>query len=259
MNRIYLIFILVLIISACDIRRNIHYMDDEINYSIGLDDLKENNVEISMAPGELEISPISDHMMKSNIFYNIQEWKPDINYKHDNQIGTVSIRQPRVFKLNEDFEIKNKWQIKLNKEVPLDLTVHLPAGESDLNMNGMNLKRLDIKTGAGECDINLHNTSIPELYLKTGVGEVSIDLSGYWRNNNYSEIKGGIGELTIYLPKDTGVRIRINGLLGEVNHQLNKEGKVYTNNAYEKTKYTLNISISAGIGEIKLKEKDSSV
>ena len=258
MNRLILLLVLFSFF-ACDIRRNVHYQDDEINYTVGLEDLEENNVDISMAPGKLEISSTTEHMMESNILYNIREWKPEIDYHHENQIGKISLRQPRVFKVNEDFNIDNKWNIKLNKNVPLNLTLNLPAGESNLKLEDMNIRTLDVSTGAGEFNIDLRNSSIPELIVKTGVGEVEIDLSGNWTNNNYSEIKGGIGELTIYLPKETGVRVRINGLLGEVSHELNREGKIYTNDAYHKSNYTLDISVSAGIGEIKLKEKNSSV
>ena len=107
---------------------------------------------------------------------------------------------------------------------------------------------------AGESKVNLRNTSVPAVIFNLFTGEASLDLSGKWHNDLEANIKGGIGELEIKVPYDTGVRIAVSGLIGEVNIPFfERNGKIYTNGQYGKSKYTLYLNVEAGIGQIDVK------
>jgi hypothetical protein len=116
----------------------------------------------------------------------------------------------------------------------------------------MKLTRLHLKAGAGDFTVNLANTSVPKLDIEAGVGEIKLDLSGKWSNNLEAKINGGIGEITLKLPRKTGVRVKVNGLGSIENAGFTKQDGYYVNEAYKKTEATLNIEINGGLGSVNL-------
>jgi predicted membrane protein len=82
-------------------------------------------------------------------------------------------------------------------------------------------------------------------------GESNINLSGKWHNDCDAQIKGGVGQINVKVPFGVGVKIHASGLLGEVNIPFfQKEGRIYTNDAWGKTKHSITLEISGAIGEI---------
>jgi len=64
---------------------------------------------------------------------------------------------------------------------------------------------------------------------------------------------GGIGSGILYLPENIGVRVHVDGGIGSISAKgMNKDGKVYTNDAYGNTDVSIDIDVDAGIGSIDL-------
>jgi predicted membrane protein len=83
---------------------------------------------------------------------------------------------------------------------------------------------------------------------------MKLDLRGKHERNLDVSIDGGVGSGKLYLPREVGVRVRVDGGIGSVDaHEFNKNGHVYTNEAYGKSPVTIDISIDAGIGSIDLR------
>jgi predicted membrane protein len=86
-----------------------------------------------------------------------------------------------------------------------------------------------------------------------GAGDVSVDLSGNWQQDLSANMQGGVGRATVILPSNAGVRVDVQGGLGQVNAAgFNQNGSVYTNDAYDESEVTLEIDIEGGVGEINL-------
>ena len=47
-------------------------------------------------------------------------------------------------------DFRNEWDLRLYDEVPMDLSVDMGAGTSDLQLAGLSLTGLDVSLGAGE-------------------------------------------------------------------------------------------------------------
>ena len=63
--------------------------------------------------------------------------------------------------------------------------------------------------------------------------------------------------MTVRLPKDVGVRVKVDSGISTVNASgLNKDGGVYTNGAYGVSNITIQIVIKAGIGQINLEVEE---
>jgi len=192
------------------------------------------DVLIKMGAGELELAGGAQGLMDASFTTNVRRWEPRVEYDVFGGKGRLSVRQRRSGGLFLGHS-KNEWTIRLGGGAPIDLTVDLGAGKSELDLRGLDLSALEIDMG---------------------VGEMTLNLSGPLKKSLQVSIDGGIGHGTIVLPRDVGVKVDIDGGLGSVDaHGLNRTGRghVYTNDAWGRGGVSLEIKIDAGIGSIDLK------
>ena len=112
----------------------------------------------------------------------------------------------------------------------------------------------DFRFGVGEADINLGSANIRSLELHMGVGEVKLDLRGAPKKDYSVNIRGGVGEATIHLPKDVAIVVDAEGGIGSIHTTgLKKEGGRYVNENYKKhAPVTVRLDIKGGVGAINL-------
>jgi hypothetical protein len=181
---------------------------------------------VKMGAGELRVSGGAQALMEA------ERQPPEVEYRVAGSKGFLSVGQHRhggVFIGSS----RNEWDIRLNSQIPADLKINLGAGESTLDLAEVDLRSLTVDMG---------------------VGEMKLDLRGKHERNLDVSIDGGVGSGKIYLPREVGVRVRVDGGIGSVDaHEFNKNGHVYTNEAYGKSPVTIDISIDAGIGSIDLR------
>jgi hypothetical protein len=258
MKTIYIFICLGLAIIPMGFMSGSQSPQKEIKKSIALGNAKELKTEISFTAGELNINSSTDHLADGTYRFYIDKWKPDITYREETQTGYLKIRTIDERKSrNYDNEDNCEWNISLNKKVLNDLTVKMIAGKGHIDLHDCNLKRFDFTMAAGEIDINLRNTSVPDLKFEAAVGSGVIDLSGKWNNDLNASMKGGVGELTLKLPSHTGIKLNIHGGLGETNAPgLKKQNGTYTNALFGKTKESLYIDFSGGIGNVNVQLVD---
>ena len=169
--------------------------------------------------------------MEGYFVYNIGRWKPEIMYSVAGNQGILKVKQGECSAMTIG-KRRNKWDISLSNDVPLDINVDFGAGAGNLDLRGLILNSLDIDMG---------------------VGELKIDLSGEQKQSFDVSVDGGVGSATIYLPIDVGVRAKVDGGIGSVNARgMIKERGVYVNDAYGKTEVTIGVDVDAGIGSIDL-------
>ncbi len=125
-------------------------------------------------------------------------------------------------------DARNEWDLRFNDHVPFDLNVQLGAGESDLD--SLTLTALDRSMGAEE---------------------TTVDLTGDYERDRAASIEGGVGEATVRLPGEVGVRVDGEGGLVEINPEgLHREGEAYVNDAFGDSDVTLDVDIRGGVGQI---------
>ncbi len=107
------------------------------------------------------------------------------------------------------------WDVGLNRTVPTDLHVSGGAGKAMLNLDGVNLSGINVKSGVGEVELNLPATDAGyDAYVHGGVGEFDITIAVGTAVN--LKIEGGVGEFKIHTPRDSAVRIEARMGVGEV-------------------------------------------
>jgi hypothetical protein len=187
---------------------------------------------LKMGAGELNLTGGADQLIEADFAYNVADWKPKVNYDVSGETGELTVRQGGGGGVRLGGDARNEWDIRLNDEVPTNLSVQMGAGESDLDLDDLTLRGLDLEMGAGR---------------------TTIDLTGDYDRDLVASIQGGVGQATVQLPSEVGVRVEAQGGLGEINAEgLQKEGEAYVNDAYGDSEVTLDVDIQGGVGQINL-------
>jgi|ERR1051326_1321276 hypothetical protein len=199
--------------------------------SVELDKSEMARVELRMGAGDLNIKGGSSKFVEADFTYNVDSWKPEFRYTNTGVRGDLIIEQPSHGKVHTG-TTNYIWDLRFNDEKPIDLTVKFGAGDAHLNLGSMSLRSLDIGIG---------------------VGELKLDLRGNPKRSYDARIRGGVGEATIYLPKDAGIEADAQGGIGGINARgLRKEGGRYVNDIYDSAKTKIHLNIRGGVGEINL-------
>jgi len=224
------LFAAVLGLTSCGVRTATGPTERE-SHSIERDASKTLRAELRMGAGTLKVSGGSAKWMQGDFAYNVPSWKPNIRYAADGSRGDLTIEQPDSSQTHLS-SATNEWDLRLNNEIPTDLTARVGAGEVRLDLGSLSLRNLEIEMGAGE---------------------LRLDLRGNPRHDYDVRIRGGAGEATVYLPRDAGVFAKATGGLGEINVQgLHKESDHWVNDAYRTSKVQVSIDIQGGVGAINL-------
>jgi hypothetical protein len=211
-------------------------------------------VEIDMGAGELDVSGGAGELLEATFTYNVEELNPGATYSN----GKLVVRHDDIKEgIGTFFDLddyRNEWDLRLNEGVPMDMSIDLGAGRTDLTLGSLALTSLDINAGAGDVDLDLSSSqSLYRLDFDMGAGEITLDLTGDWQDDLDAAIKGGVGEINLKLPSNVGVRVVVNTGIGGVDSSgLTKDGDTYTNDAYGDSEVTLRIDIDGGIGQINL-------
>jgi len=107
--------------------------------------------------------------------------------------------------------------------------------------------------GAGESDLDLDSLTLKGLDLQMGAGKTTVDLTGDYAQSFVASIQGGVGEATVLLPSEVGVKAKAEGGLGKINaERLKTVDDSYVNDAYGESDVTLNVDVQGSVGEINL-------
>lgn len=201
--------------------------------SVGVDrqGAQKLTMRVEMPAGNLEISGGAEKLLQADFDYQQREGKPTVSYNTSGTDGFLTITQNEQ-ETHFYGSKENNWKLRLNNDVPLDLTLQSGAGEDDLNFAGLPLERLEVHGG---------------------VGTINANFSGPWKHDLDATIEGGVGTATIRLPQDVGVKVHATGGIGTVHAPgLQQDGDDYVNQSYGKSPVSLRIDIQGGIGTISL-------
>ncbi len=200
--------------------------------AVDLENAQSARAELRMGAGQLNLTGGADALIEADFTYNVADRKPEVNYDISGDTGELIVKQGSGEGVRFGGDARNEWDLRLNDDVPLDLNVRLGAGESDVDLDSLTLTALDHSMGAGE---------------------TTVDLTGDYERDLAVNIESGVGEATVRLPGEVGVRVDAEGGLVEINTEgLQREGEAYENDAYGDSDVTLDVDIRGGVGQINL-------
>src|SRR5215213_5934493 len=212
-------------------QQDVGKLQEESKY-VDLKNADSVRAQLKMGAGELNVTGGADGLMDGDFSYNVSEWKPKVSYDVSGKKGELLVKQGGANSGSLEGKARNEWDISFNEEVPTDLVVQMGAGESDLDLDSLTLKGVDLKMGAGKS---------------------TVDLTGDYAQSFDASIQGGVGEVTVMLPSGVGVKAKAEGGLGKVNAEgLKRVGDSYVNDAYGESDVTLDVDVQGGVGAINL-------
>ncbi|MBE3126424.1 MAG: hypothetical protein IMZ57_12315 [Acidobacteria bacterium] len=217
------------LVAACDEPRDV--MKD--TQMVALEGATRAEVGLHMNAGELRVRGADQEaLLEASFEYSRDRDRPVVDYRRFGDKGTLEVRRARRNSVPFG-RIRNRWDLRLTRAVPMELDIDLGAGQSDIDLRGLKLQRVEIDMG---------------------VGEMTLDLQGPHQESFNVKIDGGVGSGKITLPSEAGVRVKVDGGIGSVDaHGLTKQGGFYVNDAYGKSAVVIEVDINAGIGSLDLR------
>jgi hypothetical protein len=186
---------------------------------------------LQMGAGELRVRGGASQLARADFAYNVDWWKPEVTYRTLGGSSDLSIEQSGTNSARIG-DNTYTWDIQLADDVPAEIAAHLGAGEARMNLGSLLLRRVEVEMG---------------------VGELKMDLRGTPTNDYNVRVSGGVGEATVYLPRDIGVYASGRGGIGEIHTAgLRRQGDHWVNDAYHDAKVRIHVDVEGGIGQINL-------
>lgn len=184
---------------------------------------------LKMGAGELRVEGGAEKLMEGRFTYHRLRLRPEVSYDAGGFRGHLTVEEPsRIGTATPRYA----WDLRFNDDKPLDLEVNF---------------------GAGECRLDLGELALRRVSVEMGVGELKMDLRGMPKHDYSVYVRGGVGEATIYLPKDVGVEADVKGGIGDIHAPgLEKRDGRYVNDSFGRANTTVRLDIRGGIGAVHL-------
>src|SRR5512147_912715 len=175
--------------------------------TVELGDAGSVDVNITIGAGDLKVTGGAKKLLEAEFTYNVAKLKPEVEFTD----GTLVLQHPDVrgYRTLQDIrDFRNEWDLRLNNDVPMNLSLEMGAGTSDLQLAGLSLTGLDVKLGAGKS---------------------TVDLSGGWTRDLNVNVEAGAANIRLRLPKDVGVRVQVEAGPHTIETSgLTQDGNIYT-------------------------------
>ncbi len=240
-------------------------------------------VHLRLLGDSLNVHPAdSGDLLTASFHYNVKEWKPELKQNVQDQTAHVTISQGigTQISLGKSDQYINEWDVGLSPGIPVDLSVEIGYGKTQMDLGGLSLSKLSVlsgnaelalsfsaanpvplsmlrlTSGNGKCVVSgLGNANFDRLSIIGGAGGMDLNFDGDWRRAALADIKAGAGRITIRVPATLGVRVQFSGTAVspvETTGFSEPQEHVYVNGAYGQAPLTLTINLTAGVGTVTL-------
>jgi hypothetical protein len=183
-----------------------------------------------MGAGELKVGGDSPRLLDADFAYDNPALKPIVRYTPSSFRGQLTIEQPNVHSAGT--ASRYEWKLRLNNNLPLDVVTRLGAGNAEMNLGSLTLRRVE---------------------LHMGVGNLDMDLRGNPKRDYDVQIHGGVGNATVRLPANVGIVADASGGIGNIEARgLEKHSGPWVNRAHVGAKVTIHLDVKGGVGNITL-------
>jgi hypothetical protein len=237
------------------------------------------DVQVRYGAGELRLEPVDARMLyRMEMRYDERHFTPITEYDADRntlRLGTEGSRQGRG---RMNVREGGSATISLSREVPIDLQLQFGAGEAEIELGGMALRRLALSTGASETRVrfsspnrieadeirieagaaslavsDLANTRAGRFQFQGGVGSTTLDFGGEWTRSASASVQIGIGSVVLRVPRGVGVKVSRSSFLTSFDSEgLVKRGNDFFSPDWETATHQLDLSVNAAFGSIRI-------
>ena len=233
------------------------------------------DVHVSYGAGRFELAPAGSGLLYSmRLRYDEETEDPVATFEGGHlRLGVENSDRDIRFGKRDD---EGEMSVRLAPDVPMSLEIATGAVEAELDLGGLALTGLDLRTGAsktrlrvsepnpirmdraelqvGAADFrarDLGNLNARRIEVSAGVGDVELDLDGSWEGETALDVSMGLGALTLRVPSGVGVRFERETFLSSVDAEgLERRGDTFYSPNWESASRRVRIKVDAAFGSV---------
>ena len=242
-------------------------------------------VQLEYGAGSLRIDTgPPGELYRMNLSYDEERFVPLSSYDASSRVvvlGLESKGQGGVRVVSRG-QLRQAATLSFSPRVDLDLDLSLGAVDADLELGGLRLSDLDVKTGASQTTIRfsrpnsmrcrraafsagaaevtllgLGNSRCEEIAFEGGMGRVLLDFGGASTSSARISVKMAVGGITLRLPRGAGVRITMDKFLSSFEPAgLVRRGDEFVSTNYDGAKRRLDLDLTTAVGGVEVEWVD---
>jgi len=240
---------------------------------------KSLDVEVEYGAGKLTVAPAAAPLLyQVKLRYDEDRFSPVTSYdaaRGKLRVAVQSRNRKKGAKMDRVHD-EARASVQLAREIPVALDLHFGAGEADLELGGMSIRRLRLATGASETRVSfgspnrvaaesvtlqagaasfratgLGNARAAHFQFEGGVGETVLDFSGEWNRSATATVRMGLGSVRLRLPRGLGVKVIKESFMTSFDADgLVKRGDAFYSRNWDRATHKLTVTIEAALGSI---------
>ena len=235
-------------------------------------------VRVEYAAGTIDLVPTADGMLyRMKLTYDADRSQPVASFDETARSVTIGTRSASA-NWNRGTKEGSTFRAELTRNVPLRLSLELGAAQGNIQLGGLRLQELSLKTGATKLQVDFAeinreslanfdldvgaaevkvtragNARAGRTQINVGVGSLDYDLDGAWTGDADFSVNLALGKFTLRVPTDVGVRVTASTFLVDfARDDLEKRGNAWYSHNYDSAKRRVTINMSAAFGEFTL-------
>jgi hypothetical protein len=248
-----------------------------VTMSRQIEDNDEVRVIVDYGAGRFNVTSTDDGVLyRMTLRYDEDRFEPIADFSGDRlELGVESLgRRWNIGKGDNTGQL----DLELARGIPMDLELNFGAVRADLDLGGLALTDLALRTGASESTVdmsepniaamrtasfeagaaeftacNLGNLNAERIEVAVGVGDLTLGFSGRWEQDAAVSIDMGLGALELRFPEGLGVRLRKNSFLTSLDSEgMVKRGDAYYSLDWDDADKKITIDLDAAFGSVKV-------
>lgn len=233
------------------------------------------DVTVRYGAGHFQLRAAEDRLLyRMQLRYDEENFEPIADYEAGRlQLGVDGVGHDiHVGKERDGGEL----DVELSRRLPMELALELGAVRADVDLGGLAVSGLRLKTGASESRLDvsspnsaslghasfevgaadftarhLGNLNAREIEVSAGVGSVTLEFTGAWQRNADVKVDMGLGSLEMRFPRGLGVKIEKSTFLTSFDPEgLIKHGNAYYSPDWEDAANRITVDVDAAFGSI---------
>ncbi|HVZ49192.1 MAG TPA: hypothetical protein VG916_10445 [Gemmatimonadaceae bacterium] len=234
-------------------------------------------VRVQYGAGNAEILPASGAWLyRMSLRYDADRTSPQAAFDEAARELRLGTRSAGMSSWKGSQEDPNHLRVELTDRVPLRLAIELGATRADVQLGGLKLSDLDIRTGATEAhvDVDRPNTAAlasmsldvgaadvtvrhggnlraTRLAINVGVGGLDYEFDGDWTGDIDVVLNVALGKATLRIPAGTGVRVTASTFLADFGRAgLTRRGDDWVSPGYDDAPRHVRVEAKAAFGKV---------
>jgi hypothetical protein len=237
------------------------------------------NARVEYGAGSLRIEPgPPGELYHMNLSYDEDRFIPISDFDASSRTVVLGLRAAGQggVRVVSGKQLRQLATIAISPRADLALDLTLGAVDADIELGGLRISDLDLKTGASRATVRfsrpngmrcrhaafsagaaevsivgLGNSRCDEIVFEGGMGTVLLDFSGTWTSSAQVEVKMAVGEITLRLPRWVGVRLAMDKFLSSFEPAgLARRGDAFVSSNYDRAEQRLDLDLKTAMGGV---------